>query len=382
MTYSHRYYGDVHSHRILAVGGPTAGASIEPVVGIILYLFSVTVASHASTPMPWIVNLFMLGSCVLLPVSHQLALGLAIIFYVAAIFFYDSVTLMPIGGALIVYHWFCRDRRGKSIIAIGFPLVSSIPTLLNVTLPYIVTQVAVSSGLAALAVIMGNVVRHRMRYEQELYDAGEEALRRTRLLAASELHDSVAQYQSLVVMRLQDLRQDPRLPTELADEVEDLSDLAATASRELRSAMAALRDVDREFGAVGELSREDSLAEQYSQLVDVLQEAGFDPQGQLDISQPIAHQLEYEICRILSELVANMVWHGQPSHCLVDVVIDRGECRLVTANTINPDPEFRKADGGHGLKGIKERVLRLSGSCAIESQGNQWHVDIRIPISD
>ena len=202
-----------------------------------------------------------------------------------------------------------------------------------------------------------------------------------RVLAASELHDSVAQTQSLVVMRLRELLDDSRLNQELASQVSDLLEMSNDATKELRSAMAALRDVDKEFGTVGQSDEGQSLTQQWIQLESVLKEGGFDPECRFEVGDTkFSGELGHAACRILGELVTNIVWHGEPGPCRIELFTSRGDLVVRARNTITSSPVPRKEGGGQGLPGIEGRVAQLGGKCSFKSANSQWCAQVRLPI--
>ena len=128
-------------------------------------------------------------------------------------------------------------------------------------------------------------------------------------------------------MRLRELLDDPHLTQELASQVSDLLEMSNDATKELRSAMAALRDVDKEFGTVAQSDEEQSLTQQWTQLESVLREGGFDPDGRFEVDDiKFSGELEHVVCRILGELVTNIVWHGEPGPCQTMLVRAASSC--------------------------------------------------------
>lgn len=354
---------------------------IEPIIGIVLFMLTIETAWRTGTPAAWGVWLVMLTAIVLLPFRPLISLCLMVIYFPVWVLVSGSGPVMVVGGALIVYNWFAHHRPWRIVIAITYPVAMLICWVYLDSSEGLLSNILFFSGLSGVAVAAGiGTHRHFIR-ENELRLEGEQVLRRMRLLTASELHDSVAQTQALVVMRLRELLDDPLLPQGITSQVSDLLEMSNDATKELRSAMAALRDVDKEFGTVGRSNEGQSLTQQWIQLESVLKEGGFDPECRFEVGDiKLSGELEHAACRILGELVTNIVWHGEPGPCRVELFTSRGNVVMQVHNTVTSSSVPRKEGGGQGLRGIEERVARLGGKCSFKSANSQWCAQVRLPI--
>ena len=355
---------------------------IEPVIGTVLFMLTIETAWRTATPTTWVVWLIMLTAIVLLPFWPLISLCLMVIYFPTWVFVYGSGPVMVVGGALIVYNWFAHHRPWRVVIAIAYQVAMLICWVYLDSSEGLLSNIFFCSGLSGVAVAAGIGAHRHFAREKELRLEGEQALRRMRLLAASELHDNVAQTQTLVVMRLRELLDDPLLPQGIASQVSDLIEMSNDATKELRSAMAALRDVDKEFGTIGQSDEGKSLTEQWIQLESVLKEGGFDPECRFEVGDiNFSGELEHAACRILGELVTNIVWHGEPGPCRVELFTSRGDLVMRARNTITSSSAPRKEGGGQGLRGVEERVARLGGKCSFKSANSQWCAQVRLPIA-
>ena len=355
--------------------------SIEPIIGIVLFMLAIETALRTGTPVAWVVWLVMLTAIVLLPFLPLISLCLMVIYFPAWMLVGGSGPVMVVGGALLVYNWFAHHRSWRFVIAIVYPVTVLICWVYLDSSEGLLSNIFFCFGLSGVAVAAGIGAHRNFAREKALRFEGEQALRRMRLLAASDLHDNVAQTQALVVMRLRELLDDPLLPQGITSQVSDLLEMSNDATKELRSAMAALRDVDKEFGTIGQSDEGKSLTQQWIQLESVLKEDGFDPECRFEVGDiNFSGELEHAACRILGELVTNIVWHGEPGPCRVELFTSRGDLVMRARNTITSSSVPRKEGGGQGLRGVEERVARLGGKCSFKSANSQWYAQVRLPI--
>ncbi len=367
--------------RTPATSGFIVRQGIEPVIGIVLFMLTIETGWRTATPTAWVVWMTMLVATVLLPFWPLISLCLMVIYFPAWVLIDSGGQLMAVGGVLIVYNWFAHHRSWRVVIAVVYPVVMMICWVYLDSSEGLLSNIFFFSGLSGVAVAAGMGAHRSFTRERALRLEGEQALRRMRVLAASELHDSVAQTQSLVVMRLRELLDDSRLNQELASQVSDLLEMSNDATKELRSAMAALRDVDKEFGTVGQSDEGQSLTQQWIQLESVLKEGGFDPECRFEVGDTkFSGELGHAACRILGELVTNIVWHGEPGPCRIELFTSRGDLVVRARNTITSSPVPRKEGGGQGLPGIEGRVAQLGGKCSFKSANSQWCAQVRLPI--
>ena len=287
---------------------------------------------------------------------------------------------MNLCGGAFVYNWFKNRRTGRWTLAIIYPLLLLITWEIRDSWNDTLINLIFFTGVTLFGGTTGAIAHQRHETEERAHQESEEALRSTRLLVASELHDSVAQTQTLVVMTLEDIADDPRLPGELIPDLLNALDLSRRATTELRAAMVALRNVDQDFSSFGSQSTH-SLDTQLTQALSALQENGFNVETHFDIpGGKLSPNLEYGMSKILGELVTNVVWHGAPGTCTIEAREDDGCVMLRVVNDIGTSVPA-KSNGGHGLLGVKERVNLLNGTHSFTPKGHQWHAEVKIPLT-
>ena len=299
------------------------GWSIEPVVGALLVLFTFSAFWGRLTWSHVALIAIMLCATIILPLKHGIASLIALAHIVGWLALPLPWTLMNLGTSLFVYNWMYHRRRGRWWLAVADPVLQTAMWTMRHSWDDWAANFLGFSGVTAFAAVAGQLACRRREAQDQAMRQGEKALRSTRLLMASELHDSVAQTQALLVMHLEELADDPHLSEDLTPQVIEALELSRAAARELREAMAALRNVDQDFRFLGRPGGH-SLAQQWDQVQEALTDSGFNPQTRFDIGDlTLSPELEHTISRILGELVANLVWHGAPGECIVEVLKDQ-----------------------------------------------------------
>ena len=180
-----------------ATGSVIVRQGIEPVIGIVLFVLTAETAWRTAAPAAWVVWLIMLAAIVMLPFQSVISLCLVVIYFPAWVLVDGRGPLMVVGGALLVYDWFAHQRPWRVVIAIAYPVAMLICWVYLDSLEGLLSNILFCSALSGVAVAAGIGAHRRFARETALRFEGEQALRRIRLLAASELHDSVAQTQAL-----------------------------------------------------------------------------------------------------------------------------------------------------------------------------------------
>lgn len=322
----------------------------------------------------------MVAASFLLPWQPLPALALAMCYFgLWSTFNVPGVSMNLCGGAF-VYNWFKNRRTGRWTLAIIYPLLLLITWEIRDSWNDTLINLIFFTGVTLFGGTTGAIAHQRHETEERAHRESEKTLRSTRLLMASELHDNVAQTQTLVVMALEDLAEDPRLPGELIPDLLETLELSRRATTELRAAMVALRNVDQDFSSLGRQSTH-SLDTQLTQALSALQENGFNVETHFDIpGGKLSPNLEYGMSKILGELIANVVWHGAPGTCTIEAREDDGCVMLRVVNDIGTSVPA-KSNGGHGLLGVKERVNLLNGTHSFTPKGHQWHAEVKIPLT-
>ncbi|MBF8194608.1 sensor histidine kinase, partial [Nonomuraea sp. K274] len=92
--------------------------------------------------------------------------------------------------------------------------------------------------------------------------------------------------------------------------------------------------------------------------------------------------VELSVYRIVQEALTNVVKHAAPSRCWVSVVAEGGDVRIEVTDD-GPGRTLPSAGTGHGLIGMRERVMMYGGSFEAGSlPGRGFRVFARLPYGE
>jgi signal transduction histidine kinase len=202
----------------------------------------------------------------------------------------------------------------------------------------------------------------------------EQLLEHNRL--ARELHDSIGHALSVTVLQAGAARQllatDPGFADKALDAIE------GTGRR-------ALEDLERMLLLLREspepAAPRPGLAEVRS-LVESTRAAGarveLSVSGALDGVPPVISREGY---RIVQESLTNVLRHAGPVLVEVAVAVDTESVELTVLNGTDGSGEHpRRAGGGSGLRGIRERAALLGGEATAGPHDDYWRVHVRLPL--
>jgi signal transduction histidine kinase len=224
----------------------------------------------------------------------------------------------------------------------------------------------VGSGERLIQIVLVDVTEeeHRAR-EQQAYAAHLVSVQEDeRRRLAQDLHDDPLQTLTYLVRMLEQLTEDPTLPTDLAVLVRRDGELASEVVDTLRTVIHGLRPpVLDDFGAVAALR----------QLVDeVRSRHGISIRMQVSGEQVrLSAQCELTVYRVAQEALSNVVRHAQATNSRVDLhfgddvvltVIDDG-CGIPVSSATSASSGSRL-----GLIGMRERVNLVGGSLDVHAR--------------
>jgi signal transduction histidine kinase len=200
--------------------------------------------------------------------------------------------------------------------------------------------------------------------------------RRTELLAernrlARELHDSVGHALSVVTLQASAagrvLDSDPEFARTALGAIEE-------------SARAALTDLDHVLGLLREERHERTPQWTLADLPRLLETAGVTVEstveGQLAAVPPAVSREAY---RIVQEGLTNVLRHAGKVPVALRLVACDDRLELDLENPLGERAGSR-AGGGHGLRGMRERVTVLHGQMTAGADDGRWRVSVRIPL--
>jgi signal transduction histidine kinase len=360
---------------VIGLKGPNKIVGPRPVDALIFCLASLALIWRRRFPLP--VVLVTVGCEVLLAVtvgsSESLAqpgtLPVIIALYSAAR--YDEPLRAVLATALVLLGNLVHDLRDPNIHGVTGPVV----------IFYLIDVSALLTGLAfrRLDRQAGQLKARAKRHEIEREERARAAVRDERARIAHELHDVIAHSVSVVIV--QSVAGQGLLDKGRSDEVRRrllaVEQTARQALSEMRRLVGILdeNDVGLEpqpgVGSVGVL-------------IDQVQKAGlrvkFAVKGE---PCPLPAGLDLSVYRIIQEALTNTLKHAGKTQATVAVrfgahmieleVADEGPASSAAPNIAN--------DGGHGLVGMRERVMLYGGTLqAGERDGGGYLVRARFPL--
>jgi len=261
-----------------------------------------------------------------------------------------------------------------------------------------VAQMAQQAALFAVVILLGEVVRNRRRYQDEV----QERLRRTAADQQREAARQVAEERLRIARELHDVMAHTitAITVQASLALEALDD----APTQARTAVSAIRTASREAMAeihatVGLLRQdEDGVAprsptpslDQLDGLKREVRRAGI--QVELTTSgevRPLSATVSATAYRIVQESLTNVVRHAQAHSVTVALRYEMGGLGISVADDgIGAQTEAQAdsesmAQVGHGLRGMQERVVTLGGTLGAGPQpGGGFLVEAWLPTGE
>jgi two-component system sensor histidine kinase DesK len=180
------------------------------------------------------------------------------------------------------------------------------------------------------------------------------AVSEQRLRWARDLHDTLGHGLSVVVLKL-----------ELVERLSGKN--LERAIGELRDARTLLRDSIGEMQTVVAGMRDVSLRGEIANACTILNSAGVNTTT--DIAPVV---LENEVAEALAWIVregsTNVLRHSDSTHCDISLRVDHGRAVLRVANDGPAIKVTRAPSGGHGIRGMRERLNALGGRLTAKSE--------------
>lgn len=219
--------------------------------------------------------------------------------------------------------------------------------------------------------------RRATRLERERQQAEREVLAKERSLIARELHDIVAHSVSVIVLQAE--AGDSRLDSNSGAAREAFHAIEGSARQamdELRRLLGLLRDA----GSSGELLPQPRLAG-VGTLLEAIRGAGL--MASLEVSGeplPLAPGLELNAYRIIQEALTNSLKHAHATEVRVHVTYEAGALVLEIIDD-GRTPALPDGSAGHGLIGMRERVLLHAGELEVAPHDSRgFRIWARLPM--
>ncbi|WP_369371039.1 sensor histidine kinase [Promicromonospora sp. Populi] len=211
------------------------------------------------------------------------------------------------------------------------------------------------------------------------YDRMETALARSRREAehtrlARELHDGIGHALTVVsVQAAAGRRVIAANPEAAAEALSAIEDTARSALAELDQLLAVLRDDADDDAPL-------ALAPALEDVISAHRRAGLDLTADVDLPPGLPALLGRTVQRIVTEALTNAHRHAAPGPVALTVGHDAGEVRIEVVNAVRTGPlRARRASGGRGLPGVRERVALFGGTVEAGPDGGRWVLRATLP---
>ncbi len=224
--------------------------------------------------------------------------------------------------------------------------------------------------------VMGGQLALALRNAQLFADTQELATINERNRIAREIHDTLAQGLTGIIVQLQAAEAWlGREPSRARDAVEHAGDLARSSLQEARRSVWDLRPEGLERAGLERAVRDE--------LARVAQRTGAKTSVQIRGLRglTLAPGVEVAVFRVVQEAVANSLHHGRPKSVRVEMSRSQGHLRVsVTDDGSGFHPEGHRRAGSFGITSMTERALACGGTLELDSSpGAGTKVVLRVP---
>ncbi|HEX4722397.1 MAG TPA: sensor histidine kinase [Pseudonocardiaceae bacterium] len=218
-----------------------------------------------------------------------------------------------------------------------------------------VRKVMVESAVTALIFY---AIPRLVIFAGELEDTRSElaqlAVSEQRLRWARDLHDTLGHGLSVVVLKLELVeRLSVKNPERAIGELRDARELLRESIGEMQTVVAGMRDV--------------SLRGEIANACTILNSAGVSTT--VDITPVVLDNAVAEaLAWIVREGSTNVLRHSDSTQCSITLRVDRGRAVLTLTNDGPAIQVTRAPSGGHGIRGMRERLNTLGGRLTAKSE--------------
>jgi signal transduction histidine kinase len=337
-----------------------------------------------SAHLSWDVSLALsLGACLVLPLRFRHPWPVLLVTFVALLTGYSIIAAMI---AIMQVAYVRRDRRevaaAVGLVALAYTIpwpVSDLDTTSGTSLAsYLIYGLLVGGGPAALGMLIRTreelalkIGQLKASQDEEKRLHAERALSEDRARLAREMHDLVSHKVMLISVQAGGLEASGQAVEETAATIRTL---AGDTLQELRYMVGVLRGPAGSHVAVAP----GTLLADIERLV---ADSGLSCRLHLDVADPLpCPEVQHAAYRIVQEALTNVAKHapGAPTAVLVartrDVIIVEVHNGPATEAVAR-----RKASGGYGLVGLRERAAELGGTLHASPLGSGFAVRAELP---
>ncbi|WNV88363.1 histidine kinase [Umezawaea sp. Da 62-37] len=239
-----------------------------------------------------------------------------------------------------------------------------------VVVPSLLAVAAV--GVAVFAVRRGRL--GRAAYEERLTEwAAAQAAQAERMRIARDLHDIVSHGLGLITVRAAAARY--VTGADVAEALADIENASREATSELRHMLTVLRAADDDAVPRRPVEGLDQLPAivRGAEVAGLRTELTVEPVGEVPPGVQVA------VCKVVREALNNSARHAGPTDVRVRVHRDGDSVVVAVADSGPGGPRRSTPGAGHGLIGLRERVVGLGGAFSAEPVEAGFRVTARIP---
>jgi signal transduction histidine kinase len=231
----------------------------------------------------------------------------------------------------------------------------------------------------ALCVVVGWFIHRQQRVWDALARDHTIALLGQRRAIARDLHDTVAQATTSIVLRAEAAKLRPGIAPELVDDLDYIASVGRNGLRDLRGLLTAMRSEEGEPSAEVGLRRE-TFEKVLERQVTELTAAGFDVRVLIEADvTALPESIRYTLNHVISEASTNVLRHARPgSDCTIMVADSAEELEVLVGNQVGGRSPV--ASNRFGLIGLAERVGALGGTIEVPTKAPTWVLRVRLPL--
>lgn len=242
----------------------------------------------------------------------------------------------------------CLSGRARGVLTVLFGLVICGLTARYFTVVEDARKALLEFGLTALIFYaIPRLVIFAGELEETRSELAQLAVSEQRLRWARDLHDTLGHGLSVVVLKLELVeRLSAKDPERAIGELRDARELLRGSIGEMQTVVAGMRDV--------------SLRGEIANACTILNSTGV--RTTVDITPVVLDNAVAEaLAWIVREGSTNVLRHSDSTHCAITLVVEHGRAILTVANDGPAIKVTRAPSGGHGIRGMRERLNSLGG---------------------
>lgn len=240
------------------------------------------------------------------------------------------------------------------------------------------TELPVEINLSHIEIVDGTLISSTIRDITERKQLEERARRSTileeRSRLARDVHDTIAQGFTGIVLNLEAAEQGSAEPEEVRNRITRARNVARKSLEELRRYVLTISASPAVRGDLASAIRESVDAVRSDTAV----HTSFRVRG---MPQHLNARFEDNLRRIAQQALDNALQHSQATEIRVGLVFSEKAVRLHVTDNGRGFVISQLHDRGMGINGMRERAKEIGGKCEVKSQtGRGTHVTVKVPV--